>query len=479
MILLRFPWLTLLWTLPLVGSALLPEVAQVRHARRWAMLIAAATFVLGAVLAGLRTFWGQSLVEPAVPLFAGMEYRLFVDGLSALTLPLVGLITTAVLVAGPRQDFDHPALSAILATAGTTLGCFLAADLALLTFFWVAMLVPALRMIARSTDFVARRLMLRTFGVVLVGGALPLLAAVLVLSAGERPYDLLIFAERDLAPHQRPLVFGLLTLTVMIRMAVFPFHAWLPAFFQRGRLGIALLFVCTNAGIYLLGRVGAPIMPHTSQLPLLANLALISAIYGALLALVQRDLLRMLGYLVVSQAGSNIVAFASLTEPSVAGVLLQGIAQGAALSGLTLVIWGLRARLGTTDVLKLGGLATPLPRMAVAFLLFAVGLVGFPGTLAFVADDLLIHGVLEAHPIVATLMVLATALNGITLFRAFTGVFLGPPRGSAALIQDLLPKERWVVAAVVASILGLGLFPSPAVSLREDAVKSIVLRISN
>jgi NADH-quinone oxidoreductase subunit M len=196
------------------------------------------------------------------------------------------------------------------------------------------------------------------------------------------------------------------------------------------------------------------------------------------LALAQHDLKRTIGYVAVSQSGLTLVGLASLNEASVGGALLASVGVGIAIAALYLMVRALEARVGTTDVRQLGGLVVHAPRAAALFFLFAAAAAGFPGSMSFVGEDLLVHGVLDAHPIAATILVLITALNGITLLRAFMRTFLGRASSRSRLegpvpMPDLLLRERAVALMLLAVLVGFGLMPGPVLRARAEAVESL------
>jgi len=486
------PLLSLLVALPALGALALRWVRQPALARQVAMVVAVLTLALatGGVLLFQSGQPGPQWMESWFRLpRLGVVYRLGVDGVSVLALPLIALLTLGLVAAGPRQQLERNVLVALLLTESATLGFFCAQDLALMLAFFIATLVPAGVLTSRSARAHPEARALRTFRTYMTAGTLPLLVAtVLVGVAGwragvEEPFALTELLERGVpAAWQQPL-FGLLLLAVGVRMAVVPFHSWLPVLMMRGPFGMGVLLVNVHEGLYLLVRVVMPLLPtqwsHAG--PLLGVLGLCGALYGAVLALAQVDLRRMVGFLVVSQSGLLLAGLSLANVQSLAGALLQSVAVGLALPGLMLVVRAIEARTGTTDVTRLGGLVRRAPRMAAFFFLLGFASLGFPGTMSFVGEDLLLHGILGFYPLVALPMLLATALNAIAVFRAFQRTFLGVPAHGRApaldTVEDLLPRERWAALGFFALVLLGGLIPGPLLRLRESQVESLVKRV--
>jgi NADH-quinone oxidoreductase subunit M len=160
----------------------------------------------------------------------------------------------------------------------------------------------------------------------------------------------------------------------------------------------------------------------------------------------------------------------------VAGALLHAMSVIAAVAGLVLLAASIQARTGTTDMRRLGGLHRRTRRLSLGFLLLCAAAVGFPGSVGFVSDDLMIQGLLRGHAVAVVCMLVATALNGITLFRAFKRTFLGPPAIHAddlSAIADSLPRERWVSSTLILALLISGFAPAPLLAIRHSVVTAL------
>lgn len=482
----------LLWGVVLTPAAAALIAANMRRddgARRAAILGAALTLALsvGALLLALAGGPGAALDAPGPVLpLVGARLHLGLDGYSVVLPALTAFLLLALLVGGPRSALDRGHVVALLATASATLGVLCALDLAVLAAAWVATLIPGDRLLARGGP--GATLLRRTYRIFLFGGAVPLLAAVALLASltarggGPLSFDIQDIARAGVPERWQPLLFVLVGLAVLMRMAVVPFHSWLPALFERGPLGVTLLLAEMQVGVCVLLRVAVPLLPTAcaDDMPILAALGLLSAVYGAVLALVQTDLRRMIGYLAASQKGVVLLGIASLHTLGVSGALLQAVGSAISLTGLAMVVWALEARTGTADTRKLGGLVTRMPRVAAFFFLLGCAAIGFPGALTFVSEDLLFHGVLPLHPGMAALMLGATAINGITLFRAFQRAFLGPRphRRSYEETPGLILRERAVLLGLVALTVTLGLAPNRLLAVRQPSVERLLAHVA-
>jgi len=477
-----FPLLGTLILTPAIAALFAARARSDERARRVALIGAALTLLLSLLPLAL-SYAGVALTAggPALPLL-GARLRLGLDGFTITLLPLLGFVLLALLAASPRAAVDPPSAAALLATGSAILGVFCAVDLAVLAAAWVAALVPVDRLVARKGA--QDPLLRRTCRIFLLGGTAPLvvaIGAIAVLAARQGaalPFDVEEIARAGVPEAWQSPLFALVGIAVLMRMAAVPFHGWLPVMLERGPLGVTILLAQMQVGVCVLVRVGVTLLPVgcADGMPILAVLGLISALHGAVLALVQTDLRRLLGYLVASQKGLVLLGVASLSPQSVSGALLQSVALSIAITGLAMVVGAIEARAGTADTRELGGLVARTPRMAAFFFLLACAMIGMPGALSFVSEDLLLHGILHAHPVLAVLALTAAALNGITLFRAFQRTFLGPLRRhlKGAALEALVLRERAFLLALVALTVVLGVAPARLIAIHEPVVERVL-----
>ncbi|PRP91186.1 NAD(P)H-quinone oxidoreductase chain 4 1 [Enhygromyxa salina] len=463
------PLLAITVALPLVGALLVTRSLSVARARRIGALVSGlVVLALAALLAALVSGGGGRVEDPAVALGPLGTRPLFgLDPLSAVLAMTNAITAFAVLVGAPRARDERPRITALLLTEGLILTMVSTLDLVVLAVAFAGLTFPArARQRGRREGPQSARLLRYVF----VVGALPLaLALGLVLVEGA-PLGLgLDLRAIGSSGGGSPIVLGLVLVAVFVRMALVPGHSWLPALTQYGPLGTTVLLVASQSGAYLFVRLVIPSLgDHAHELTtVLTVIGALSALYASALAVVTDDLRRLIGWLSASQAGLMLVGLSSLEPDGTAGAIVYWISYGTAVTGLALTTWAVQARTGTTRISELGGLVRSAPRLTVAFAAFSVASVGFPGSLGFVAEDLLVHGVVEAHPVFGVVMVIATALCGIALIRALFGTFFGPTKIDAP--ADLRSREGAVVAGLAALVFGLGLWPAPLIELVDLA----------
>jgi NADH-quinone oxidoreductase subunit M len=248
-----------------------------------------------------------------------------------------------------------------------------------------------------------------------------------------------------------------------------------PEIFDHGRLGPAILFNAPQVGAYM---TVVLIVPRASpeMLRLIALLALGTAVYGAALALVQRSARRACGYLFVSQSALVMAGLDCTSVTALAGGLLVWLSAGLGFAGLARCVLVLEARRGRLDLTTYHGGYERMPVLAISFLAMGLACTGFPGTLGFVGQELLVDGAVEAFPVMGFAVVIASALTGLAVLRMYFSLFCGrtESRAHPSLRLGLRPREAWTFVALVIALIGLGVVPRPLVDSRIDASQDIL-----
>lgn len=380
-------------------------------------------------------------------------------GTGPLLLAAGGVLAAAAaaVAASPRRFRAGVPLAATVALAIALLAVVAPSTLAAACFGLPLSLLPAFAVVDRERSPHRVRVALAlAFAGSAVACVVPFLPGVASSDAHAAPSA----AEIALA------VVGVLPL--LVRLGVFPFHLWLPVVVDEAPLPVAWLLAATPVVPMLAGRWLLPSDPQVTAAvePLFVTVGVASALYGSVLALVQPRLRRVLAYLLVSQGGTMLTAVLLGLAHDVSGAWLATLAYGLPMGALLALAVAIESRTGTDDTRTLGGLMTPAPHLGAAFLALGFAAVGFPGSLGFVAEDAMMHAVLDTHPWAGALLLLATALNAIAIFRCFQRVFLGPLPRTHLLdhVPDLVARERAVVVALALFVMGAGLFPGPLVA---------------
>ena len=259
---------------------------------------------------------------------------------------------------------------------------------------------------------------------------------------------------------------------ILIRGGIAPFHSWLPDLFERATLGTALLFAAPLSGAYAAVRLVLPIAPDW-VLRSMGLLSLVTAVYAAGMALVQKDARRFFCYLLLSHSAMVLVGLEVVTLIGLTGALCVWVSVILALGGFGLTLRAVEARRGRLGLTEFQGLYDHAPALAVCFLLTGLASVGFPGTIGFVGGELLVDGAVEAYPYVGVAVVLAAALNGIAVVQAYFKLFTGTRHLSTVSLR-IGPHERFAVLTLATLILLGGLVPQHIIETRYHAAVELL-----
>ncbi len=262
----------------------------------------------------------------------------------------------------------------------------------------------------------------------------------------------------------------LLVLGIAVREAVLPLHTWFPSFVETAPLGLVVAFAAPQLGVYahlsLLADHTPALLAHQ-----VAAIGAVTAVGAAGLGLVQSEARRALAFLIISQTG--LVAFGLENDSSVAqaGALVTWQVLAVAIAGFAMTLAALEARRGSLSLRVAAGHFAGTPRMGIALLILGFASVGFPLTLGFVAEDLLVQGSVGEYPVLGLLLIVATALNGMTVMRCFFFLFSGSAIRSGG--PDLRPRERNALTAVILALVLAGTFPRLVVPLMRPPSSTV------
>jgi NADH-quinone oxidoreductase subunit M len=259
---------------------------------------------------------------------------------------------------------------------------------------------------------------------------------------------------------------------VLVRCGTVPAHCWVTDWFEHASFGIALLFVLPLSGVYAAIRLVLPIAPDW-VLRSIGVVSLFTAVYAAGMAVIQREERRFFGCLFLSYASLVLVGLELHTELSLCASLCLWFSAIISLSGFGLTLRALEARFGRLSLAQYHGLYEHSPSLAVFFLLTGLATVGFPGTVGFISTELLVDSAVEANLYAGIGVLIASALNGIAVLRAYLLLFAGGQHISSVSVR-VAPQERFAILTLSTLILLTGLFPQPGVTSRDRAALEIL-----
>lgn len=513
--------LTALWLTPLVGA--LVVVVLPASARRAARPLALVTslVVLGVAVALAVGFEPggdtHQFVEsrPWIPAF-GATYTLGIDGVALVLVLLTAALMPLLLLAGwrdtdgpggdrpapnGRRTQAYPAL--MLATQGLALVAFTSLDVLLFYVAFEAMLIPLYFLIggfgtgAFGDSGADRAQAAVRFLLYNLLGGLVMLAAVLGLymytaRAGLGPdgrgtfdYRLITDAVADgrlqIPPGAMLLLFAGFTLAFAIKAPLWPFHTWLPgaAVAATPASAVLMMAVVDKVGTFAMLRYSLPLFPEAAATatPVMVTLAVISIVYGGIMAIAQTDLLRLIAYASISHFGFIVLGVFAATEQSATGSTLYMVNHGIATAALFLVAGFLVRRHRIREIGYYGGVQQAAPVLAGVFLIAGLATLSLPGLAPFISEFLVFVGTFEVYPVAAVLATSTFVLAAVYILWTYQRVMGGPLAPGLRSTPDLTTRERVVLAPLVVALIVLGFYPQPALDVIDPAVAETVAHV--
>lgn len=477
--------------LPLLpeGRALLPRLAAL--IAMLTVLAAAGAIFLGYDAAATPGHWGVNL--PWVESL-GINLHLAVDGLNIYLLMLTAILFPVVLTCawGTAHSGNRLFLALLLGLELSLLGTFLSQNLVLFFVFWEAVLIPGSLMILVFGGEHSRAAA-TTFFLYTLAGSVLLLAAVILLGVeslhqtGSWNFELAALYGLHLNWNSQLFVFCAVVLACAIKCPLFPFHSWLPlAYYEAPFAGTALMSgVLSKMGIFGLLKLALPLCPQVAPAaaPFMMGWAVVSILYGAILALRQEDFKRLLAWSSLSHMGYIVLGVFSFQESALHGALFQVLSHGLAIAGLFLVLSLLEQRVGE-GYRRLNALASLAPRLAVLTMLFILTGIALPFTSGFTSEFLILFGAFQKGMAVwqaglgsvvlgaALLASSGMVLGAGYLLRFGRSILFGGKNGSQSLL-DLNLLEMMAFAPLLILILWIGIFPGPLMSKTRLVVSQL------
>ena len=430
----------------------------------------------------------------------GLGLRFGVDGLNVYLLLLTALLFPVVLACSwnGAEARSPLGLGLLLLLQATLIGTFLAQDLLLFFVLWEAVLLPMLLLILLFGGPQRRRAAM-TFFLYTMAGSVLFLSAVILLGAqsmqqtGHWAFDFATLATLRLDHGTQLFVFWAIVLACAVKSPLFPFHSWLPlAYGEASPAGTALMAgVLSKMGAFGFLRLAIPLCPDVApaMAPTMVAWAVLSMLYGAVLALRQHNLRQLLAYGSLSHMGVIVLGVFSLQATALHGALFQILSHGVVVAGLFLMLGLLEARCGQ-DGVQTHALASVAPRFAAVLMLFVLASLALPLSSGFTAEFLVLLGAFTrglatwragagAGLLVLAVLACAGVVLGATyMLRFASAAIFGDvaPSGPDARLRDLGARETLALLPLLAVVLWVGLAPASLMAKVEPAVTALLTR---
>ncbi|UCG51540.1 MAG: NADH-quinone oxidoreductase subunit M [Candidatus Latescibacterota bacterium] len=486
--------ITLVTFLPLVGAFALLLFPHSAHGaiRTFSLMLTTVVFFLSLkLLFGFISNAEMQFVKhvPWIPSL-GISYKVGIDGLSLFLVLLVtfimpiSVLSTFEAIKDRVKEFHFCML--LLETA--MVGAFVSLDLFLFYIFWEMMLIPMYFLIGMWGG--ERRVYATIkFFIFTMMGSLLMLVAILVLvysykqQSGVLTFELSQLYGVQLSERTQWLVFLAFSLSFAIKVPMFPFHTWLPdAHVEAPTAGSVILAgVLLKMGGYGFLRFAMPLFPEAAikAIPLIVTLAIIGIIYGALVAMVQQDVKKLVAYSSVSHLGFVMLGLFALNTQAVEGAIYQMLNHGLSTGALFLLVGVIYERRHTRMIESFGGITKVMPVYATIFMIVTLSSIGLPSLNGFVGEFLILLGAFKAKALYAVLAATGVVLGAIYMLWMYQRVFFGSIKHAAnETLKDLNLREIVVFVPIIVMIFFMGIYPKPFLSRMEPAVEKFVAGVT-
>ncbi|MBF6569483.1 MAG: NADH-quinone oxidoreductase subunit M [Candidatus Binataceae bacterium] len=486
-------WLTGLTFLPLLGALFVMLQSDDRSTWRAA---AAFSFIPLAISLYLLARFdphqaGYQFIERYqwIPQF-GISYHLGMDGISLFLVVLTTLLMSLSLIYSGGGDIGFRArefcfFMLILETG--LLGALLSIDLFMFYVFWELMLIPMYFLIGiwghGNKVYAAFKFILFT-----MLGSIFMLVAILYLvhlahvQSGRLSFDLPDLYDVRLTAAQAKWLFAGFAIAFAVKVPMWPIHTWLPdAHTEAPTAGSVILAgVMLKMGTYGFVRFAIPLFPLIAiqATPLFMALAVIGIIYGALVAMVQPDLKRLIAYSSVSHLGFVMLGLFALDPQGVEGAIYQMLNHGISTGGLFLLVGMIYLRRHTREIAEFGGLWHRIPIFAGIFMVVMLSSIGLPGLNGFIGEFLIMLGAYLTIPLTVVFAVIGIILGALYMLYAYERVMFGPiTKAVNDTLSDLNWREIGVMIPLIVLMLFMGFYPKPILTRIEPSVDAMLSRV--
>ena len=410
-----------------------------------------------------------------------IQYFLGVDGISMPLIILTTLLTIIVVIAGWEVITKRVAqyMASFLIMEGLMIGVFSSMDAILFYLFWEAMLIPMFLIIGvwggSNRVYAAIKFFLYT----LVGSLLMLVAIIYLYFTSDHTFNIASFHATPLTYATQVLIFLAFFAAFAVKVPMFPVHTWLPDAHVEAPTGgsVILAAITLKMGAYGFLRFSIPITPDaSSELAIwVIGLSLIAVVYIALVALVQRDMKKLIAYSSISHMGFVTLGFFIFDSQGMEGAIVQMISHGFISGALFLCVGVLYDRMHSREIDSYGGVATTMPVFSMFLVFFAMSNAGLPGTSGFVGEFLVILGSFRVNGWYAAVAGLTLVLGAAyTLWMIKRVVYGEITNEKVKALVDVNGREKIVLGVLAVCVLGLGVYPMPLLEVMHSTVENLL-----
>ena len=412
-------------------------------------------------------------------------YHLGVDGISFWFVPLTAFITVIVVIASWESITSrvNQYMAAFLILSGLMIGVFCALDGMLFYVFFEGTLIPMYLIIGiwggPRKIYAAFKFFLYT----LFGSLLTLIALLYLYNEAGGSFDIATWHALPLSAHAQTMLFFAFFAAFAVKVPMWPVHTWLPDVHVEAPTGgsAVLAAIMLKLGAYGFLRFSLPIAPDASRewAWLMITLSLVAVIYVGLVAMVQKDMKKLVAYSSVAHMGFVTLGFFIFNDLGVSGGIVQMIAHGFVSAAMFLSIGVLYDRMHSREIADYGGVVNTMPNFAAFALLFTMANCGLPGTAGFVGEWMVILAAVKANFWLGLAAASALIWGAAYSLWMFKRVYLGPVgNANVRAMLDIGRREFFLLALLTAAILAMGLYPKPVTDVTDASVAKLLQHVA-
>ncbi|MEO6883825.1 MAG: NADH-quinone oxidoreductase subunit M [Bacteroidia bacterium] len=414
----------------------------------------------------------------------GIHFKVGMDGISLLLVMLTTFLIPLIILSSFSSKYEKPNAfyALILLMQMALIGVFTSLDGFLFYVFWELALIPIYFICLRWGGKNREKITLKFFIYTLAGSLLMLLSLIYLYlhTAGNHSFDIqaIYAAGASLDLRAQEFVFWGIFIAFAVKMPVFPFHSWQPDTYTNAPTAGTMLLagVMLKMGTYGLIRWLLPVVPQgvaaCSHLAII--LAVIGIIYASCIAIVQKDLKRLIAYSSFAHVGMIAAGIMAFNVQGLQGGMIQMISHGINAVGLFFIVDIIFMRTKTHEIKLLGGIRLAEPQFAAIYLIILLGAVALPLTNGFIGEFLLINGLFQYNAWIAGFAATTIILAAVYMFRSYQHVMLGDRIALTENFTPLTLNEKAVLIPIVIMVIAIGVYPKPLLDIAEPAVKLLV-----